>query len=104
MDYKNTRFTITLSNRSDRLYAVTMTNEANILLNNDDKMDAKILDLLQGALGYFEEQGAAGKELYQLISTNIILSFNVEDMIPHDDTLKEIVDKFGLKIVYPKGI
>lgn len=95
MDYKNTRFTITLSNRSDRLYAVTMTNEANILLNNDDKMDAKILDLLQGA---------AGKELYQLISTNIILSFNVEDMIPHDDTLKEIVDKFGLKIVYPKGI
>ena len=104
MDYRDTKFTITLSNRSDRLYAVTMTNGAITMLENDDELDGNILDLLQGAMGYYEEHGATGEELYQLMISNVRLHFNIEDMIPHDDTLKSMAENFGFSIIYPNGI
>lgn len=104
MDYKNTRFTFTLSNRPDRFYAVTMTNGDLTIMDNDDELEGQIVDLIQGIIGYFEDHGASGDELIQLITNNVLLRFNIEDMLPHDPGLKKLVEAFGLRTIYPNGI
>lgn len=95
-DYRKTMFTVTLSDRPDRLYAITMTNGNYVMTENDDTLEGQIQDLLQGMAGYFEEHGAVGDQLVQLIMNNVKLCFEVEDMIPHDPTLKHMVEVGGL--------
>ena len=106
LDYRKTMFFITLSSRADRLYAFTMTNGSFVMAKEDDNLEANIVDLFQGILGYFEDHGAVGDELMNLLTSNVKLCFPLEDMIPHDPTLKELVECGGFtsRTFYPNGI
>lgn len=104
MNPKDTKFIITLSSRIDRMYAVTMKNKDIVILDKDDEMDGNIVDLLQGAMGYFEEHGFKNDDLIQLMTSNVLLSFDIEDMLPHDPMLKHMAEGFGLRAIYYNGI
>lgn len=104
MNFRNTKFKIELSNRPNRLYAVTMTNGKRVLAYKDDKTGGDIVDITQGIVGFFRHCGAKEEEIYKLIHDNVRLHFNLEDMFPHDPKLKEIAENFGFASVYNNGL
>ena len=106
LDYRKTMFYITKSSRLDRLYALTMTNGDIVMAKDDYNLDGNIFDLLGGIVGYFEEHGSAGGELINLLINNVRLCLPLEVMIPHDKSLRELVERGGFKsrTFYPSGI
>lgn len=103
-DYRNTIFEITLSDRRYTLYKVSVFYKGHLIKEVDTKQT--IQEILLQAIEYFGSQGASLDELVELFQTNVPLKFNIEDALPYDSTLKELVENGGIgsKQYFPNGI